>query len=115
MERRGSGFKKIFEDYSKNHSNPDARIPSLESFPAYFRITLPNLIYEFNDEQLATSTHSLPPVVPPYPTMTNHALHCGNCGDEIALANEFCKKRKKKINGTPAMVLILKFAKKCKF
>ena len=52
MERRGSGFKKIFEDYSRNFSNPGTRMPSLESFPAYFRVTLPNLIYGFNDEQL---------------------------------------------------------------
>ncbi len=68
MERRGSGFKKIFEDYAKNFMNPGARMPSLESFPAYFRVTLPNLIYGFNDEQLATSACSVPPVVPPVAT-----------------------------------------------
>ena len=27
-----------------------ALLPTLESFPTYFRIVLPNLIYGFNDE-----------------------------------------------------------------
>ena len=73
MERRGSGLKKIFEDYLKNFPSPAARTPSLESRSTYFRITLPNLIYGFNDEQLATlasfvtpvTTPVAPPVAPP--------------------------------------------------
>ena len=40
MERRGSGVKKIFEDYTKNFKNPSTRMPKLESFPTYFRTTL---------------------------------------------------------------------------
>ena len=77
MERRGSGVKKIFEDYAKNYANPASRMPTLESQPAYFRITLPNLIWGFNDKQLAATarvetpvatpvtTTVVPPVVPP--------------------------------------------------
>ncbi len=68
MERRGSGFKKIFEDYLKNFQNPAARTPSLESRPTYFRITLPNLIYGFGDDQLATLTNFAPPVMTPVAT-----------------------------------------------
>ena len=65
MERRGSGVEKIFEDYTKNFKNPGARMPALESFPAYFRVILPNLIYGFTDEQLALAVSSVPPVAPP--------------------------------------------------
>ena len=65
MERRGSGVKKIFEDYTKNFKNPGARIPVLESFSTYFRVILPNLIYGFTDEQLALAVSSVPPVMPP--------------------------------------------------
>ena len=65
MERRGSGVKKIFEDYTKNFKNPGARIPVLESFSTYFRVILPNLIYGFTDEQLALAVSSVPPVAPP--------------------------------------------------
>ena len=43
-------------------------MPTLESFPAYFRVTLPNLIYGFNDEQLATLTRSTHPVATPVVT-----------------------------------------------
>ncbi len=72
MERRGSGVKKIFEDYTKNFKNPGARIPVLESFSTYFRVILPNLIYGFTDEQLALAVSSVPPVAPPVvtPVMT---------------------------------------------
>ena len=69
MERRGSGVKKIFEDYTKNFKNPGARMPALESFPTYFRIILPNLIYGFTDEQLALAASSLPPVGKPSETL----------------------------------------------
>ena len=65
MERRGSGVKKIFEDYTKIFKNPGARIPVLESFSMYFRVILPNLIYGFTDEQLARAVSSVPPVAPP--------------------------------------------------
>ena len=68
MERRGSGVKKIFEDYTKNFKNPGARMPALESFPTYFRVILPNLIYGFTDEQLALAASSVPPVAPPVTT-----------------------------------------------
>ena len=50
MWGRGSGVKKIFEDYTKNFKNPGARMPVLESFSTYFRVILPNLIYGFTDE-----------------------------------------------------------------
>ena len=65
MRGRGSGVKKIFEDYTKNFKNPGTRIPVLESFSTYFRIILPNLIYGFTDEQLALAASSKPPVAPP--------------------------------------------------
>lgn len=68
MERRGSGFKKIFEDYLKNFRNPAARTPALESRPTYFRIALPNLIYGFGDDQLAALARSTPPVATPVVT-----------------------------------------------
>ncbi len=72
MRGRGSGVKKIFEDYTKNFKNPGARIPVLESFSTYFRVILPNLIYGFTDEQLALAVSSVPPVAPPVvpPVMT---------------------------------------------
>ena len=72
MERRGSGVKKIFEDYTKIFKNPGARMPVLESFSTYFRVILPNLIYGFTDEQLALAVSSVPPVTPPVapPVMT---------------------------------------------
>ena len=69
MERRGSGVKKIFEDYTKNFKNPGARIPVLESFSTYFRVILPNLIYGFTDEQLVLAVSSMPPVAPPVATL----------------------------------------------
>ena len=65
MERRGSGFKKIFEDYSKKFANPGNRLPILESHAAYFRITFPNLLYGFRDEQLISMTPVVTPVVTP--------------------------------------------------
>lgn len=82
MERRGSGFKKIFEDYAEDFINPGRRNPVLESRPAYFRIILPNMIYGFTDEQLIAAaknpkardatpvvtpvtTPVVPPVMPP--------------------------------------------------
>ena len=68
MRGRGSGVKKIFEDYTKNFKNPSARMPALESFPTYFRVILPNLIYGFTDEQLALAVSSVPPVVTPVMT-----------------------------------------------
>lgn len=68
MERRGSGVKKIFEDYTKNFKNPGARMPKLESFPTYFRTTLPNLIYGYNDEQLVSVVHAVSPVMTPVAT-----------------------------------------------
>ena len=68
MERRGSGVKKIFEDYTKNFKNPGARMPKLESFPTYFRTTLPNLIYGYNDEQLVSLVHAVTPVMTPVAT-----------------------------------------------
>ena len=66
MERRGSGFKKIFEDYTEGFVNPGGHKPILESHPAYFRITLPNMIYGFTDEQLiAAAKNPKTPVVTP--------------------------------------------------
>ena len=82
MERRGSGFKKIFGDYAEDFINPGRRNPVLESRPAYFRIILPNMIYGFTDEQLIAAaknpkardatpvvtpvtTPVVPPVAPP--------------------------------------------------
>ena len=68
MERRGSGFKKIFEDYEKISENPGHRIPVIEAEPTYFRLTLPNLTYGFTDAQLVGSpvvTPVMTPVVTP--------------------------------------------------
>ena len=72
MERRGSGFQKIFEDYSKNFANPGQRVPALESYPACFRVILPSLLYGFTDGQLASMPPVAPPVAPPVtpPVMT---------------------------------------------
>lgn len=55
MERKGSGFKKLYEDYEKLSVNLGKRMPSLESESAYFRVTLPNLLYGFTDEQLVAA------------------------------------------------------------
>ncbi len=83
MERKGSGFKKLYEDYEKLSVNLGKRMPSLESESDYFRVTLPNLLYGFTDEQLvaavdnseygvakdvtqtAKTHHDTPPVTPP--------------------------------------------------
>ena len=78
MERKGSGFKKLYEDYEKLSVNLGKRMPSLESESDYFRVTLPNLLYGFTDEQLvaavdnseygvskAAPRHDTPPVTPP--------------------------------------------------
>lgn len=65
MERRGSGFKKIFADYAPGPANPAGRTPSLESHPAYFRITLPNLLHGYSDARLAPATPVVTPVTTP--------------------------------------------------
>ena len=91
MERKGSGFKKLYEDYEKLSVNLGKRMPSLESESDYFRVTLPNLLYGFTDEQLvaavdnseygvakgvtqtAKTHHDAPPVTPPVaPPVTYH-------------------------------------------
>lgn len=68
MERRGSGFQKIFEDYSKNFANPGQRGPTLESYPACFRVILPSLLHGFTDAQLASTPPVMPPVATPVMT-----------------------------------------------
>ena len=83
MERKGSGFKKLNEDYEKLSVNLGKRMPVLESESDYFRVTLPNLLYGFTDEQLVAAVdnssygmpksesqslvthHDTPPVTPP--------------------------------------------------
>ena len=71
MERKGSGFKKLFEDYERLSVNLGKRMPELESESDYFRVTLPNLLYGFTDEQLVAAVDSsmygvvTPPVTPP--------------------------------------------------
>jgi len=55
MERKGSGFKKLYEDYEKLSVNLGKRMPVLESESDYFRVTLPNLLYGFTDEQLVAA------------------------------------------------------------
>ena len=55
MERKGSGFKKLNEDYEKLSVNLGKRMPVLESESDYFRVTLPNLLYGFTDEQLVAA------------------------------------------------------------
>lgn len=64
MERKGSGFKKLYEDYEKLSVNLGRRMPVLESESDYFRVTLPNLLYGFTDEQLVaavdTSSYGVP-------------------------------------------------------
>ena len=52
MERKGSGFKKMFEDYEALTVNLGKRVPVLESDTDYFRLTLPNLLCGFSDAQL---------------------------------------------------------------
>ncbi|MBQ7252269.1 MAG: ArsR family transcriptional regulator [Kiritimatiellae bacterium] len=64
MERRGSGFQKIFEDYGRNFANPGQRVPLLKSHSACFRVTLSSLGCGFDDKQLA----AVPPVTPPVAT-----------------------------------------------
>ena len=79
MERRGSGFKKIFEDYEKVWVNIGNRKPILESHSSYFRITLPNLLYGFTNEQLIaqkpillpTLKKTAPPAIKPSETLLN--------------------------------------------
>lgn len=68
MERRGSGFQKIFEDYARNFANPGQRVPILESHSAYFRVTLPSLVYGFDDQQLAAVSPVMTPVGTPVMT-----------------------------------------------
>ena len=83
-----SGFKKIFEDYTEGFVNPGRHKPILESHPAYFRITLPNMIYGFTDEQLIAAAKNpktpvvppvmppvVPPVVKPSETLINEVQH----------------------------------------
>ena len=83
MERKGSGFKKLYEDYEKLSVNLGKRMPVLESESDYFRVTLPNLLYGFTDAQLVAAVddssygvpkngakassayHDTPPVTPP--------------------------------------------------
>ena len=52
MERKGSGFKKMFEDYESLSVNLGRRVPILESDTDFFRLTLPNLLFGFSDAQL---------------------------------------------------------------
>ena len=73
MERKGSGFKKLCEDYEKLSVNLGGRMPILESETDYFRVTLPNLLHGFTDEQLVAavddSEYGKPKdVVPAIPT-----------------------------------------------
>ena len=108
MERKGSGFKKLYEDYEKLSVNLGKRMPSLESESDYFRVTLPNLLYGFTDEELVAAVdnsvygvamdvaqtskthHDTPPVTPPVaPPVTYHdtyhdAYHDA-CHEEQAL------------------------------
>ena len=71
------------EDYEKLSVNLGKRMPVLESESDYFRVTLPNLLYGFTDEQLVAAVdsssygvpknaspslathHDTPPVTPP--------------------------------------------------
>ena len=73
MERRGSGFKKIFEDYEKIFENPGNRIPLIDAAPTYFRVTLPNLIYGFSDNRLIAD-HIVTPVMTPVVTPVDRML-----------------------------------------
>ena len=43
------------EDYEKQSVNLGKRMPVLESESDYFRVTLPNLLYGFTDEQLVAA------------------------------------------------------------
>lgn len=68
MERRGSGFKKILEDYERIAFNPAKRMPVIEAETTYFRIVFPNLLYGFTEEQIVEMSAGMPPVVPPVVT-----------------------------------------------
>ena len=48
-------LKKLNEDYEKLSVNLGKRMPVLESESDYFRVTLPNLLYGFTDEQLVAA------------------------------------------------------------
>ena len=48
-------LKKLYEDYEKLSVNLGKRMPVLESESDYFRVTLPNLLYGFTDEQLVAA------------------------------------------------------------
>ena len=78
MERKGSGFKKLNEDYEKLSVNLGKRMPVLESESDYFRVTLPNLLYGFTDEQLVAavdnSSYGMPKNASPS-LATHHDTH----------------------------------------
>jgi len=91
MERKGSGFKKLFEDYEKLSVNLGKRMPVLESESDYFRVTLPNLLYGFTDEQLVAAVDkSEYGVVVPAVTLhdTHHDTHHDAHHDEMAVGEK---------------------------
>lgn len=79
MERKGSGFKKLNEDYEKLSVNLGKRMPVLESESDYFRVTLPNIIYGFTDEQLVAavdnSSYGVPKNGAKLPTPRHDTYH----------------------------------------
>ena len=61
MERRGSGFKKIIDDYKRQHFYTDTMMPEFYSNKGTFILTLMNLNYEkvatkSGDKKVATKT-----------------------------------------------------------
>ena len=66
------------EDYEKLSVNLGKRMPVLESESDYFRVTLPNLLYGFTDEQLVAAVDNSSYGVPKNETLslaTHHDTH----------------------------------------
>ena len=56
MERRGSGFRKILEDYRFEENFEEGKTPVFRSDPYSFSVTLYNLNYGVNDDNTGSET-----------------------------------------------------------
>ena len=81
-------LKKLYEDYEKLSVNLGKRMPVLESESDYFRVTLPNLLYGFTDEQLVAvvdnSSYGVPKRESPS-LATHHDAHHDTHHDVLPL------------------------------
>ena len=81
-------LKKLNEDYEKLSVNLGKRMPVLESESDYFRVTLPNLLYGFTDEQLVAAVDNSSYGVPKSETLslaTHHDAHHDTHHDVLPL------------------------------